>query len=525
MKGGVAAFRNATMPALPELLKDVNDLEFVRSEERQVEPGISLLFPHLKDTSVYKVMRGTTEARRPLKVGVLFSGGPAAGGHNVILGIAEALFQMHSESKLYGFLKGPAGLISGKKVELDLEALLPYRNMGGFDLLGTGRTKIESEEQFASCLKAAQDLDLDGIVIIGGDDSNTNAAYLADYFLSRESKCVVVGVPKTIDGDLKNRDIEVSFGFDSASKTYSELVGNICRDAASQGKYYFFIKVMGRSASHLVLECALQAHPNMTLISEEVQANGESLKQVVSRIADLIIARANCGLYYGVILIPEGLIEFIPDLKRVLNEIGKEGEPVSAEGKAVWELLPKDLREQLLLDKDPHGNIQVSKIETERLLIALVSREIKDRLGDEPFAFSTQPLFFGYEGRSCLPTLFDANYCYSLGVAAALLIKHKMTGFMATIKGLTNPIDDWQVFAVPLLTMMGLEERKGVMKAVIQKGLVDLQGAPYKEFKKLEKSMQEKDLYRDPGPIQFFGPNSLSESTTFTLSLESGSKK
>lgn len=416
----------------------------------------------------------------PLKVGIVLSGGPAPGGHTVIAGVFDALKMAHADSELIGFLNGPSGIVDNKSIVIDAPLIEKYRHQGGFQMLGTGRTKIETEEQFEKSLKTVQEHGLNGLIIVGGDDSNTNAAHLAKYFEAHHAQIAVVGVPKTIDGDLKNQWVEASFGFDTAAKTYSAAIGNICLDALSQKKYYFFVKVMGRTASHLVLECALQTRPNLALISEEIAKEGRTLQQVVASIADLIVERSKLGKDYGVILIPEGIIEFIKD----------------------FGAFPKEIQDQLQLEKDPHGNLQVSKIETERLFIALVEKELKNR-SDYKGKFSPQPLFFGYEGRSCTPSSFDDNYCYALGLTAVLLIQQQQTGFMATVRHLAKPLSDWTLHGAPLADMIVLEEKKGKQVPVIKKGLVDLNGKPFAEFKSQREKWRTEDNYLSPGPIQF----------------------
>lgn len=442
---------------LPEKAKALHHLRALVSDQQEV---VSFLQGNKKTT--------------PLKVGVLFSGGPAAGGHNVVAALFDAIKEYSEESVLVGFLGGPSGAIENKFIILDAKKIAPYRNQGGFDLLGTGRTKIETEDQFKAVFETCLKHDLDGLVIIGGDDSNTNAAFLSDYFIKNGLKTSVVGIPKTIDGDLQNKWIEASFGFDSAAKTYGELVGNILKDALSQKKYYFFIKVMGRTASHLVLETALNTHPNLAIISEEVKEKGLSLETLIKEIADLIEERALLKKNYGVILIPEGIVE----------------------------VLPLEAQKKLTLDLDPHGNLPVSKIESERLFIDLVEKELKSRASYQG-SFNPQPLFFGYEGRCCFPTNFDAIYCYNLGRLAAVMIANKLTGYMATFKNLSKPPKEWIPFAVPLKLMMDKEMRKGELKLVIKKGLVDLNGNKFKEFAKMRKSWRLDDDYLTPGPIQF----------------------
>lgn len=442
-------------------------------------------FPHLKDQELVTFKnKNVLQGKTPLKVGIVLSGGPAPGGHTVIAGVFEALKMEHPDAELIGFLNGPSGIIDNKFITIDAPLVEKYRYLGGFQMLGTGRTKIETEEQFEKSLKTAQNHNLDGLIIVGGDDSNTNAAHLAEYFLAHNASTAVIGVPKTIDGDLKNEWIESSFGFDTAAKTYSASIGNICLDALSQKKYYFFVKVMGRTASHLVLECALQTRPNLALISEEIKENKQTLSHIVKTIADLVVERSKKGKDYGVILIPEGVIEFISDIEALIGSF------------------PKQIQDQLLLEKDPHGNLPVSKIETERLLISLVENELKQR-SDYKGKFSAQPLFFGYEGRSCTPSSFDDNYCFALGLTAFLLIQNHSTGYMATVGNLSKPLPDWTLQGSPLVNMMHLEEKKGKQIPVIKKGLVDLKGKPFQEFKAQRDAWRGEDSYLSPGPIQF----------------------
>ena len=430
--------------------------------------------------------------------------------------------KLNPHTTLYGFLGGPKGILENETLLLTEELLRPYRNQGGFDLLGSGRTKIETEEQFAAAQNTMEKLQLDGLVIIGGDDSNTNAAFLAQYFLQNGCGTRVIGVPKTIDGDLKNDYVEISFGFDTASKVYSEIIGNIARDALSAKKYYHVIKLMGRSASHIALECALQTHPNYTFISEEIAAKGATLDQLVNEVADMVAERAAQGKNYGVILIPEGVIEFIPQIKSLIRELnqllaaGKSHENLSKESRAAFDALPEKIRSQLLLERDPHGNVQVSKIETEQLFIELFSKALKKR----GVKFNAQAQFCGYEGRSAFPSDFDCNYCYALGHVAALLIDAGATGYMAVVQQLGDPVEKWAVLGVPLLAMMTIEARQGQDKAVIKKGLVDLSGKPFEVFKKMRGSWMLEDDYQYPGPIQFFGPKALTEAITATLRYE-----
>jgi len=452
MPTGAAQFKQSTQKYLPDL------------------------FPHLNS---YSPKKGKLQ-----RVGVLFSGGQAPGGHNVIGALFDAL-----DGKLFGFLNGPKGLIEGNFLELTQEIIDRFRNMGGFDMIGSGRDKIEKAEDFEGALKTANDLKLDGIVIIGGDDSNTNAAFLAEYFLEKGSKTRVIGVPKTIDGDLKNSEIEISFGFDTATKVYSEMIGNIAKDAISSRKYYHFIKLMGRSASHVTLECALQTHPNYAIIAEERQ----TLDAIISDLEEMIIKRAEMDHHFGVILIPEGLIEFIPDMDKVV--------------------LPKEIEDQLLLDKDPHGNIQLSHVATERLILLKLQERLKVK-------FSAVTHFLGYEGRSAMPSNFDATYCYNLGKVACLLLQEGYTGQMAVIKNLKEPVERWVYSNAPIISMMGMELRKGIMRPVIHKSLVDLHGPAFKAFKEKREEWKYEPCYQSTGPIQFFGPKEITDCVTNTLLLE-----
>lgn len=536
-------------PKLPRILHDLHVLSPIFLKKAvDVPHECAEFFPHLEGQPPisFEIREGIGE-QRPLRVGVLLSGGQAPGGHNVITGLFDALSSRYPSSTLIGFINGPKGLINQEWKELTADFIQSYRNMGGFDMIGAGRTKIETPDQFAAARMAVQDLNLDGLVIIGGDDSNTNAALLAEDFKAHQIKTCVVGVPKTIDGDLKNQWIETSFGFDTACKTFSETIGSVSRDAVSAGKYYFFIKLMGRSASHIALECALQTQPNLTLISEEVEIQGKTLNDVAKEISDMICERCAAGKDYGVILIPEGILEFIPECKVLIQELnvllvkGTENfkelsqmsrneekiayviENLSPMAKECFQTLPQYIQFQLILDRDSHGNVQVSKVETERLFIELVKEELKTRKekGDYKGCFSPQGLFCGYEGRSCLPSNFDANYCYSLGHVAALLVGDNLTGYMANINGLTTPVENWGIGGTPLISMMHQEIRKGKRQPVIRKAVVDLQGPVFMAFLENRGNWILEDSYQYPGPIQFFGPAHLTDSITKTLELES----
>jgi pyrophosphate--fructose-6-phosphate 1-phosphotransferase len=437
----------------------------------------------------------------------------------VIAGLHDALLEIDPASRLYGFLGGPSGLIDGAYRELKREEVDRVRNQGGFDLIGSGRTKIETSEQFSQALKHVVSLELDALVIIGGDDSNTNAAFLAEFFLAEQNRCCVIGVPKTIDGDLRTADIEISFGFDSAAKTYAEAIGNIGKDALSAKKYYHFIKLMGRSASNIALECALLTQPNSALIGEEKLP----LSQIVGQLAQLVLARRSAGKSYGVILLPEGLVEFIPEVKGLIQELNErlargDKEPLSHlsdPSRAFFHTLPEKLQRQLLLERDPHGNVQVSQIETEALLIDLVSKEVARQGGK----MSAVPHFLGYEGRSCLPTNFDASYCQGLGRLAALAIRDRLTGVMMAMSRLGRPVDEWECRAVPIVQLLHPEVRKGEKRAVIRKALVDLQGPCYRRLEASRTQWALEDEYLSPGPIQFFGPPSLTDAPPQIVSV------
>ncbi len=478
-------------------------------------------------------------------VGVILSGGQAPGGHNVIAGLYDALKGANSANKLYGFLGGPSGIIDGKYMEFTDEFMNSYRNTGGFDIIGSGRTKLETEEQFRKSLDVCKKLNISAVVIIGGDDSNTNAALLAEWFVKNNTGIQVIGCPKTIDGDLKNEQIEISFGFDTATKTYGELIGNIQRDANSAKKYWHFIKIMGRSASHVALEAALQTQPNITMISEEVEAKKMSLEQIVNYMADIIVKRADKGKNFGIAIIPEGLIEFIPEMKSMianLNDImaSLESDPdfvnattirekfeivenrLDASNAKVYNSLPVLIKGQLLADRDPHGNVQVSKIETEKLLIEMISTrldELKSQ-GEYIGKFNAQSHFFGYEGRCAFPSNFDADYCYSLGFNAFALINFGLTGYLSSIRNLTSPACDWIAGGIPLTMMMNMEKRHGEMKPVIQKALVELDGPVFKVLEENRENWAMNDCYIFPGAIQYFGPSEVCDVTTCTLQLE-----
>ncbi len=515
------------VPSLPNVLQNLHSVIFQKGEATTSisdEEEIKRAFPLTYGRPRIEGLPGDIRERKSLKVGVVLSGGQAAGGHNVITGLHDALLSLCPQSRLIGFLGGPIGVVENKTKILTAEEIAPYRNQGGFDLIGSGRTKIESEEQLLASLKTMQIHDLDGLVVIGGDDSNTNAAVLAEYFLKHQSKTVVIGVPKTIDGDLKNAYIATSFGFDTAAKTYSEMIGNIERDALSAKKYYHFIKLMGRSASHLTLECALATHPNITLIGEEVAEKGMTLGQITKYVADIIESRSKKGLDYGVVLVPEGLIEFIPEIKGLiaeLNELVERENPVdnlSKEAKRSFDSIPEEIQKQLLFDRDPHGNVQVSLIETEKLLISAVKKELASR--NFKGKFSALSHFFGYEGRAGYPSNFDTDYCYSLGYTAALLVDHGASGYMAAVGNLHRPLQDWTISGIPITLLMNIEIRKGEKKPVIRKALVDLQGKAFGYFSKKRDQWAIGDHYRYPGPIQYFGSAEMIDGVPITMQIE-----
>lgn len=497
-----------------------------------------------KPTVTFKSSNSSIESEQR-NVGVILSGGQAPGGHNVIAGLYDALKQANPANKLYGFLGGPSGIIDGKYVEFDDKFINEYRNTGGFDIIGSGRTKLETQEQFEKSLEVCKKLNISAVVIIGGDDSNTNAALLAEWFVANNAGIQVIGCPKTIDGDLKNEQIEISFGFDTATKTYAELIGNIQRDANSAKKYWHFIKIMGRSASHVALEAALQTQPNITMISEEVEQKKMSLEQIVNYITNIIVKRADAGKNFGIAIIPEGLIEFIPEMKSMianLNDIMTtlESDPafvnattirekfdvvenrLDPDNAKVYSSLPALIKGQLLADRDPHGNVQVSKIETEKLLIEMISSRLQElRLqGDYIGKFSPQSHFFGYEGRCAFPSNFDADYCYSLGYNAFALINNGFTGYLSSVRNLTAPASEWIAGGVPLTMMMNMERRHGEMKPVIRKALVELDGPVFAQLANNREDWAMNDRYLFPGAIQYFGPSSVCDITTVTLQLE-----
>ena len=533
--------RAAYLPKLPKGLQGVvkvKEGEPTQSVGNQEE--IKALFPNTYGMPLVEFVPGDEAVSKKMNVGVILSGGQAPGGHNVITGLFDAIKKLNPENRLYGFILGPGGLVDHNYMEITAEIADEYRNTGGFDMIGSGRTKLEKEDQFEKGLEIIRKLDIQAIVIIGGDDSNTNACVLAEYYAAKNYGVQVIGCPKTIDGDLKNDQIETSFGFDTACKTYSELIGNIERDCNSARKYWHFIKVMGRSASHIALECALQTQPNICLISEEVEAKEMSLDAVVEYIANAVAERAAKGDNFGTVIIPEGLIEFIPAIKKLIaqlndvlalpqaqalsgnDQIDFAKSHLTEENLAVFNSLPTSVARQLALDRDPHGNVQVSLIETEKLLSEMVAKKLGQMKNDGKYQgkFSPQHHFFGYEGRCAAPSNFDADYCYALGTSAAQLIANGKTGYMAIVKNTTAPTDEWKAGGVPITMMMNMERRHGEMKPVIRKALVELDGKPFKTFAAQREKWAKETCYIYPGPIQYWGPSSVCDRPTSTLALE-----
>ena len=533
--------RDEYTPKLPKALRgfvDVKEGKPTQSVGDQDE--IKKLFPKTYGLPLVEFVPGEKKTNEPINVGVILSGGQAPGGHNVISGIFDGIKRLNPENRLYGFLMGPGGLVDHNYMELTSDIIDNYRNTGGFDMIGSGRTKLEKVEQFEKGREIIEKLGIKALVIIGGDDSNTNACVLAEYYAAKNYGIQVIGCPKTIDGDLKNDQIETSFGFDTATKTYSEVIGNIERDANSAQKYWHFIKLMGRSASHIALECALQCHPNVTIISEEVEKNDTSLDEIVTYIAQAVADRAADGNNFGTVLIPEGLIEFIPAIKRLIAELndllaseeGKKVEPkdhynwikskLTGENAAVYASLPEGVAKQLTMERDPHGNVQVSLIETEKLLSEMVANKLAEWKKEGKFngKFAAQHHFFGYEGRCAAPSNYDADYCYALGISASELISNGKTGYMAIVKNTTAPAEEWIAGGVPITMMFNMERRNGEMKPVIRKALVDLNGKPFKEFASHREEWRRNTCFVYPGPIQYFGPTEVCDQPTMTLKLE-----
>ncbi len=544
-KSALQQVRAKYQPKLPKDLQGSVKIKLGDATESVADQDeIKRLFPHTYGMPVVKFENDENPERveEPFNVGIILSGGQAPGGHNVVSGIFDGLKSLNKENRLYGFLMGPAGFINHQYMELTAGYIAEYRNTGGFDIIGSGRTKLEKPEQFEAGLKILKELNIKALVIIGGDDSNTNAAVLAEYYKNINAGVQVIGVPKTIDGDLKNDWIETSFGFDTACKVYSEVIGNIQRDCNSAKKYYHFIKLMGRSASHIALECALETQPNICLISEEVQAKRMTLDNIVSYICYVIAERAKLGWNFGTVLIPEGLIEFIPSMKSLISELNdvlvdyadelegleeneklvaihKHLSPVNAD---LYKSLPKTIALQLSLERDSHGNVQVSLIETESLLSEMVAKRLEEmaETGEYSGKFSAQHHFFGYEGRCADPTNFDADYTYALGYNAAMLINSGLTGYMSSVRNLTDHTENWVCGGIPITMMMNMERRNGEMKPVIQKALVDLKGRPYLKFASMRETLALNTLYQYPGPIQYFGPAEVCDRPSMTLLLE-----
>ena len=545
VKSALQVARAAYQPKLPKALQgSVIAVEGEPTQSVGNQEEIKAMFPNTYGMPVITFEEGEQKPMDAINVGIILSGGQAPGGHNVISGLYDGVKSLNPNSKLYGFLMGPGGLVDHKYVEFNDEFINEYRNTGGFDIIGSGRTKLEKESQFESGIEILRQLGIKALVIIGGDDSNTNACVLAEYYAAKNYGVQVIGCPKTIDGDLKNDQIETSFGFDTACKTYSELIGNIQRDCNSARKYWHFIKLMGRSASHIALECALQTQPNVCLVSEEVEQKNMSLDDVVTYISGIVAARAAEGNNFGTVLIPEGLIEFIPAIKKLIAELNEvltdpaTGESrvfanaeeqiafvkgnIAPENLAILESLPADVARQLCLDRDPHGNVQVSLIETEKLLSRMVATKLDAWKKEGKFCgkFSAQHHFFGYEGRCAAPSNYDADYCYSLGYNASRLIANGKTGYMSIIKNTTAPAAEWIAGGVPITMMMNMERRNGAMKPVIRKALVELDGAPFKFFAAHREEWAQNTCYVYPGPIQFGGPTEVCDQCTKTLALE-----
>ena len=540
-KSALQIARAAYQPKLPKALQGaVKIKEGAATQSVGDQEEIKKLFPNTYGMPIVEFEPATEANTKKMNVGVILSGGQAPGGHNVITGLFDQIKKLNPENRLYGFILGPGGLVDHNYMELTPEIIDAYRNTGGFDIIGSGRTKLEKIDQFEKGLEIIRKLDIKALVIIGGDDSNTNACVLAEYYAAKNYGVQVIGCPKTIDGDLKNEQIETSFGFDTACKVYSELIGNIERDCNSSRKYWHFIKVMGRSASHIALECALQTQPNICLVSEEIEQKGMSLDDIVDYIANAVCQRAADGNNFGTVVIPEGVIEFIPAIKKLiaqLNDVLAMPEAknldrhesidfvkahLTEDNLAVFNSLPTGVARQLALDRDPHGNVQVSLIETEKLLSTRVSQKLEKMKKEGKYTgkFAAMHHFFGYEGRCAAPSNFDADYCYALGTSAAQLIANGKTGYMAVVKNTTAPAEEWIAGGVPHTMMMNMEKRSGEMKPVIRKALVELDGAPFKYFAAHRDEWARKTCYIYPGPIQYWGPTEVCDQPTKTLALE-----
>ncbi len=544
-KSALQRVRAEYQPKLPKALQGPVKLNIGEATESVADQEeIKKLFPHTYGLPIvqFETAEAAERVEEPFNVGIILSGGQAPGGHNVVSGIFDGIKSLNKECRLYGFLMGPSGFINHQYMELTAGYIKDFRNTGGFDIIGSGRTKLETPEQFESGLKILKELNIKALVIIGGDDSNTNAAVLAEYYKNINAGVQVIGVPKTIDGDLKNKWIETSFGFDTACKVYSEVIGNIQRDCNSAKKYYHFIKLMGRSASHIALECALETQPNVCLISEEVLAKRMTLDNIVNYLCYVIAERAKLGWNFGTVLVPEGLIEFIPTMKDLISELNDvlaansaalealtEDEklekihsmltPVNAD---LYKSLPKTIALQLSLDRDSHGNVQVSLIETESLLSQMVAKRLEEMAEQGQYSgkFAAQHHFFGYEGRCADPTNFDADYTYALGYNAAMLINSGLTGYMSSVRNLTDTTENWIAGGIPITMMMNMERRHGHMKPVIQKALVNLNGRPYLKYASMRETLALNTLYQYPGPIQYFGPAEVCDRPSMTLLLE-----
>ena len=542
-KSALQMARAAYQPKLPKALQGaVKVKEGAATQSVGDQEEIKKLFPNTYGMPIVEFEPATEANNTKMNVGIILSGGQAPGGHNVITGLFDQIKKLNPENRLFGFILGPGGLVDHNYMELTADIIDEYRNTGGFDMIGSGRTKLEKVDQFEKGLEIIRELNIKAIVIIGGDDSNTNACVLAEYYAAKNYGVQVIGCPKTIDGDLKNDQIETSFGFDTACKTYSELIGNIERDCNSARKYWHFIKVMGRSASHIALECALQTQPNICLISEEIEKKGMSLDDIVTYIANAVCQRAADGNNFGTVIIPEGVIEFIPAIKKLIAQLNdvlampeaKELDRhesidfvkahLTDENLAVFNSLPTGVACQLALDRDPHGNVQVSLIETEKLLSTMVAQKLEKMKKEGKYSgkFSAQHHFFGYEGRCAAPSNFDADYCYALGTSAAQLIANGKTGYMAIVKNTTAPAEQWIAGGVPITMMMNMEKRAGEMKPVIRKALVELDGAPFKTFAAQRDRWARETAYVYPGPIQYWGPTEVCDQPTRTLALEQG---
>ncbi|ANU62526.1 diphosphate--fructose-6-phosphate 1-phosphotransferase [Muribaculum intestinale] len=548
-KSALQKARAAYQPKLPVVLTGaVKAVEGKPTHSVADQDDIKALFPNTYGLPEIQFEKDPNPAKgsTPINVGVILSGGQAPGGHNVISGLFDGIKKINRDSRLYGFLMGPGGFVDHKYVELTSEIIDQFRNTGGFDIIGSGRTKLETKAQFDKGLEILKQLDIKALVIIGGDDSNTNACVLAEYYKQINAGVQVIGCPKTIDGDLKNEVIETSFGFDTATKVYSEVIGNIQRDCNSAKKYWHFIKLMGRSASHIALECALQCQPNVCIISEEVEAKKQTLNDIVNSIADIVAARAANGNNYGTVLIPEGLIEFIPAMKVLIaelndllaanaaefatiepnNRLSWVADRLSAENAGIFTSLPDGVANQLCLDRDPHGNVQVSLIETEKLLGHMVARRLDQMKSEGRYVgkFAAQFHFFGYEGRCADPSNFDADYCYALGFNASCLIRAGVTGYMSSVRNLTKPSVQWIAGGIPITMMMNMERRHGAMKPVIQKALVTLDGAAFTKFAEQRDSWAINTEFVYPGPIQYFGPAEVCDQCSMTLKYEHAAK-